>query len=125
MVQAPTLFKFPQRLDSMVGNNEKVGILVNILQDLSEHLVKRTVLVRERIHTNAVQRRVVACVVGLNGIEPMPDAVLAGLNEHGEVSPMVAQQVVKQLRLLSTYLRYLQEPVVDSLCLFAFQFLRG
>ena len=68
MVESPTLFKFSQRLDSMVGNNEKVGILVNVLQDLSEHLVKRAVLVRERIQTNAVQRRVVAYIVRLNGI---------------------------------------------------------
>jgi hypothetical protein len=85
-----TLLKFPQRLDSVVGNDEQVGVFVYVLQDLSEHLVKGTVLVRERLHTNAVYQGVVTCVVRLNGIKPMPNAVLAGLNEHGEVGSMVA-----------------------------------
>jgi hypothetical protein len=51
-------------------NSEQIGVCVYVLQDLSENLIKGAVLVRERIHTNAVELGVVAYVVGLNGIQP-------------------------------------------------------
>jgi len=47
VVQAPTFFKLPQRLDSVVRNDEQIGVSVYVLQDLSENLVKGAVLVRE------------------------------------------------------------------------------
>ena len=68
VVPAATLFKLPQRLDSVVRNDEQVGVFVYVLQNLSKNLVKGAVLVGERIHTNALQLGVVAYVVGLNGI---------------------------------------------------------
>lgn len=95
--------------------------LVHVLQNLSQNLVKGTVLVGKRIHTNAVQFGIVARVVRLNGIKPVPDAVLTGLSQYGEVGAMVAQQIVEQPRLPGAHLRYLKQPLVDHLCFFAFE----
>src|SRR5215470_2324607 len=90
VVEPPTLLKFPQRFDSMVGNNKQISVFVYVLQDLSEHFVEGAVLGRECIDTNTIHRWVIASIVGLNRIKPVSNAILAGLNKHREVGAMMA-----------------------------------
>src|SRR6266566_7650899 len=46
------LFKFAQRLDAVVGNDNEISVIVDMLQDAAQYLVKRDVLVWESFGPN-------------------------------------------------------------------------
>jgi DNA-binding winged helix-turn-helix (wHTH) protein len=75
-------FYVPQRLDPVVRDDEQRRILVDVLQDHTQYFVEGPVLVRESVHCERVNLRVVAYVVGLDRVEPVAHAVLAGLREE-------------------------------------------
>jgi hypothetical protein len=107
------LLKFTQRLDAMIRNHKDVRVCVDMFQDFAQHLIKGSVLVGKGIQADIIDLGVVADIVGLDWIEPMPYAVLAGLGQHHEIGGVIGQQVIKQLKLLVSNLGNLREPVVN------------
>src|SRR5215472_9676465 len=94
------LLELAQRLDAMVGEDEYVGVSVGMLQDRPEDLVESYVLVRKSIRPSVIDARIVADIVGSDGVQPMASSVFTGLHQKGEICRMISQQVIEELGLL-------------------------
>src|SRR5258706_11076856 len=94
-----SLFELPQRLDAMIGDDNNVGVLVNMLQNCAQYFIEGNVLVGEGLCTHRIDLGVVARVVGCDGIKPVPGPVLTRLSQPCEVGGMVIQKVVKKMSL--------------------------
>jgi hypothetical protein len=60
------LLEFPQWLDSVIGYHKHVGVCVHVFQDLTEHLIKRSVLVGKSLQPDSVDPGIVPNVVRLD-----------------------------------------------------------
>ena len=79
----------------MIGDDDHVGVVIDMLQDFAQHLIERDVLIGERLGAYSVNFGIVACVVGRNRIEPVPGAIFARLPQPGEFGGMMFEQVVE------------------------------
>src|ERR1041384_5848103 len=77
-------FKLAQGLNSVIGDDDHVCTVVQVLQNGSQHFIEGNVLIGESIHPHVVYFGVVASVEGTNRIQPVAGTVLARLNEKGE-----------------------------------------
>src|SRR5258708_10629430 len=107
-------FKRAERLDAVVGDNDYVSVVVDVLEDGAEHSVKGDVLIGKSALANAVDAGVVADVERRDGIEPMAGAIFAGLGQEGEVGGVGGQQIVEELGLLVANCLHFGQPLVDN-----------
>ena len=83
------LFELAQWLDAMIGHDEEIGVLVDMLQHDAQHFVESNVLVRKGIFPDCIDLRVVPGVVRSNRIKPVAGAIFTGLPQPGELGRMV------------------------------------
>src|SRR6185437_1880995 len=88
-VHMRVLLKLAKRFDSVIGNNEEICLVIHVLQNRSQYLIQRDVLIRKRIYPNAVDFWIVTFVKRLNRIQPMSNTVFTGLRHHGEIRRML------------------------------------
>src|SRR6266436_2631718 len=106
-------FKLAQRLDAVIGDNDYVSVVVDVLEDGAKHFVKGDVLIGKSALANAVDAGVVTDIKRRDGVEPMAGAVFARLGQEGKVGRVGGQQIVEELGLLVANGLDLGQPVVD------------
>src|SRR6267142_3111027 len=118
-------FKLAQRLDAVIGDNDYVSVVVDVLEDGAKHFIEGNVLIGESALANAVDAGVVADIERRDGVEPMAGAVFAGLGQEGEIGWVGSQQIVEELGLLVANGLHFGQPVVDHFAFVLFEIAGG